>query len=460
MQLIALGVGMVMGCVIGWLVAVAKVRTKFESARRGAEALAAAASAESSALRGELEGRRAECGDLRNKLNQAAAAQAALEARGDEMQRRFVEQRGLLDAAQQKLSDAFRSLAADALKNSSESFLTLATERFASVQQQAAADLETRRVSIDNLVGPVKESLANLDRELRRIEVERRGSNDVLSEQLRSLGAQTNRLVDALKTPTVRGRWGEIQLRRVVEIAGMVEHCDFYEQTQLLTEVGRRRPDMTIRLPGTKSVVVDAKVPLQAYMEAIEAEGEGERTTKLRAHARQIRNHIDQLKAKSYWDALDSTPEFVVLFLPGEMFFSAALQQDAALIEDAAASKIILATPTTLIALLKAVAFGWSQAHLTENAERISELGRLLHDRLATLSDNLAGVGRGLRSAIESYNRTVGSLESRVMPAARRFRELGVAAKQEIGELEVVDAIPRDPVQPRALGAIEGARGK
>lgn len=419
-------------------------RLRFADALRGAEALAAAASAENAALRSELEGRKTELNDSRARADELAAKRAASEARLEATVRQFEEQRRLLDDVERKFSDTFKSLASDALKTSSESFLTLAAQRFDSLQQQATADLDSRRTEIGHIVDPVKESLAGLDRELRRIENERRGATDVLTDQLRTLSSQTNRLVDALKTPTVRGRWGEIQLRRVVEIAGMVDHCDFDEQAQLLTAEGRLRPDMTIRLPEAKSIVVDAKAPLQAYMEAIEADGEAERAGRMRDHARQIRNHIDQLSAKSYWDALERTPEFVVLFLPGEMFFSAALQQDPALIEDAAQARVILATPTTLIALLKSVAYGWRQQSLAENAERISELGRTLHERLATLSDHLTRMGGALRTSVDAYNKAIGSLESRILPAARRFRELGVGVKGEIAELKPLDMVPRE----------------
>jgi DNA recombination protein RmuC len=459
-ELVAVLLGIALGGALAWIAVGARSRRRIDDALRGAQALAAAASAEAGALNAELERRRAEIDDLRGRLDAATSARAALEARADEMSRRFADQQRLLEAAERKFADTFRALAADALKTSSESFLTLAAERFTSIQKESAADLDARRIAIDHVVEPVKESLASLDREIRRIENERRGATDVLTDQLRSLSSQTNRLVDALKTPTVRGRWGEIQLRRVVEIAGMVEHCDFHEQAQFTTDDGRLRPDMTIRLPGGKNVVVDAKAPLQAYMEAIEAEGEVERLAKLRDHVRQIRNHIEQLKGKAYWDALDHAPEFVVLFLPGEMFFSAALQQDATLVEDAAEARVILATPTTLIALLKAVAYGWRQEHLADNAERISELGRALHERIATMTEYLVGLGRALRTSVDSYNKAVGSFENRVLPAARRFRELGVAGKNEIKELEPIDSIPRDLGITNPNGLTEGTRGK
>src|SRR5579863_9184010 len=333
----AVVMGFVVGGAVGWMVAMSRARSRHEHVVLDAERRAAGAAAELGAVRGELETRRREAEQLGAALRQSEGEKSAAAARASEMHKRFEEQERILEQAQQKLSDTFKSIAADILKSSSESFLTLAGERFDSIQKQSASDLDARHKAIEGIVAPARDSLARLDLELRKIETERRGATDVLTEQLRSLSSQTNRLVDALKTPTVRGRWGEIQLRRVVEIAGMVEHCDFHEQAQLTTSGDSKlRPDMIVRLPGGKNVVVDAKAPLQAYMEAIEAEGEGERAAKLRDHARQIRNHIEQLKAKAYWDALEHAPEFVVLFLPGEMFFSAALQQDATLIEDAA----------------------------------------------------------------------------------------------------------------------------
>jgi len=270
---------------------------------------------------------------------------------------------------------------------------------------------------------------------------------------LESLGAQTGKLADALKTPIVRGRWGEVQLRNVVEIAGMTDRCDFFEQENLTTEDGRLRPDLVVRLPGGKNVVVDSKAPLKAYLEAIDAADDAARVLKLKEHAAQVRKHVDQLSSKAYWDACKPTPEFVVLFLPGEMFFSAALQQDAALMEDAWARKVILATPTTLMAVLRSVAYTWRQEQLAENSQRISELGQELHERIATMAGYLTDLGGALERAVREYNRTVSSMESRVSVSARKFRELGVASKKEIGYLDLVE------IAPREIAAIPSANG-
>jgi DNA recombination protein RmuC len=406
----------------GWALGVFKTRSKVESELREAESRARAAEATEHELREQLAGVKQESEAIRASLRTAEVEKAASEARASEIQRNLDQQKEQLEEAKNKLSDTFGSLAAEALDKNSQSFLTLANERLA----------------------PMRDSVANLDRVLRAIEGERREAQGKLAEQLASLSNRTERLVDALKTPSVRGRWGEIQLRRVVEIAGMVEYCDFHEQAGVVTENGRLVPDMTVRLPGGKNVVIDAKVPLQAYMEALEATTEDQRVAKLKDHARQVREHVNQLSAKSYWDACRPTPEFVVLFLPGEMFFSAALQQDPGLIEDGAAAKVILATPTTLIALLKAVAYGWRQERLAENAERISRLAQDLYDRLATLSEHLSKIGGALTGSVKAFNDAVGSFQSRVLPAARSFKELGVGGRKEIAQLEPIDRAPRE----------------
>jgi DNA recombination protein RmuC len=376
-------------------------------------------------------------------LRLAETGFAETRARAEETQKRFEEERGLLAQAERKLTDTFKSLASDTLRQSTGDFLKLAEAKLQAAQDVASKDFEAREKKIDDLVKPARDSLAKLDEELRKMENDRRGVEGQLTEQLRNLGAQTNKLFDALRTPAVRGRWGEIQLKRVVEIAGMVEHCDFFEQEMQTTESGRFRPDLRIQLPGNKNVVVDSKVPLKAYLEAMDCADEAARALKLVDHANQIRTHVTQLSSKSYWDACKPTPEFVVLFLPGEMFFSAALQHDAALIEDAAARKVILATPTTLIALLKAVSYGWRQEQLAENAEHISELGQELHERIATMASYLARLGGALGKAVEEFNNTARSMESRVLVSTRRFKELGVASKKDVEEIEVIEAVPR-----------------
>ncbi len=432
-----------LGMAFGWFVARARAQSDAAIKTREAESIA-----QTERIRGEsLEAQRlhlqSQCDDLHERLRIAETGFAEARARVEETQKRFEEERGLLAQAERTLTDTFKSLASDTLRQSSGDFLKLAEEKLKAAQDIASKDFEAREKKIDDLVKPARDSLAKLDEELRKMENDRRGVEGQLTEQLRNLGAQTGKLFDALRTPSVRGRWGEIQLKRVVEIAGMVEHCDFFEQEMQTTESGRQRPDLRIQLPGNKNVVVDSKVPLKAYLEAMECPDEATRALKLGEHANQIRTHVTQLSSKSYWDACKPTPEFVVLFLPGEMFFSAALQSDAALIEDAAARKVILATPTTLIALLKAVSYGWRQEQLAENAEHISELGQELHERVATMASYLARLGGALGKAVEEFNNTARSMESRVLVSTRRFKELGVASKKEVEELPFIEIAPR-----------------
>jgi DNA recombination protein RmuC len=443
-QLAAMVVGVLLGCAIGSLFAAARARTTLDSAIRDAETQATAAIAETIAVRKELESRKQETEGLRTHLREAQNATAALDARADEMRQRFDEQQRILADAERKLSDTFKSLAADALRATSDDLVKRADEKFAAERELAGKDFVARHKAVEDLLKPASDSLVKLDEELRRIENDRRESQGTLKMQLESLGAQTGKLADALKTPIVRGRWGEVQLRNVVEIAGMTDRCDFFEQENLATEDGRLRPDMVVRLPGGKNVVVDSKAPLKAYLEALDAPDDTARILKLKDHAAQVRKHVDQLSSKAYWDACKPTPEFVVLFLPGEMFFSAALQQDAPLMEDAWARKVILATPTTLMAVLRSVAYTWRQEQLAENAQRISDLGQELHERIATMTGYLTDLGGALERAVREYNRTVSSMETRVAVSARKFRELGVASKREIGYLELVEIAPRE----------------
>ena len=301
---------------------------------------------------------------------------------------------------------------------------------------------------------PFIEPLSRLDGRLRELEQSRARAQGELDVTLRSLGdaqkmllGHTTNLVQALKAPHVRGRWGEVQLRRVVEIAGMVNFVDFTEQTTVRTEEGRLRPDMVIRLPNDRLVVVDSKAPLKAFLDALEASAERDRSAFLKDHAAHVRAHVTKLAEKNYWRQFESAPEFVVCFLPGETFFSAALEQDPSLIEYGAQQRVILATPTTLIALLKAVAYGWNQEKVAQSAQEVSDLGRLLYERLATMSEHFSKLGDSLTSSVKAYNQTLGSLESRVLPAARKFEELGAAGHKPIRETSSIEAQPRDPRQ-------------
>ncbi len=347
--------------------------------------------------------------------------------------------------------EAFRALSADALARNNRSFLDLAKSELAQTQAAARGDLERGQRVLSELVTPVRTSLEKVDSKIEALERTRAGAYATLSEQVRSLietqellRSETGRLVTALRSPSVRGHWGEVQLRRVVEMAGMLEHCDFVSQATLQSENGRLRPDLLVRLPAGKTVVVDAKAPLDAYLRAMEASDEPTRRARLADHARQVRTHMTALGRKSYWEQFDQAPEFAVMFLPGECFFSAALENDATLIEFGAAQNIILATPTTLIALLRAVAYGWRHEKLAENAAEISALGKELYKRLSDMGDHWSKVGKNLERAVEAYNSATGSLESRVMVSARKFDELKTAPLGvAIVELEPVDKAVR-----------------
>ncbi|MDA8124268.1 MAG: DNA recombination protein RmuC [Deltaproteobacteria bacterium] len=389
-----------------------------------------------------------EAGDLRICLSET-------EVKQEEERHAAEEKLALIENARQNLSDAFQALSAEALRSNNRSFLELAGATLEKFQEGARNDLTTRQKAIDELVKPLKESLSQVDGRIREIEQLRTTAYATLTEQLKSLAltqcrleGETGNLVRALRAPVVRGRWGEIQLQRVVEMAGMIEYCDFLQQESATAETGRLRPDMVIRLPNGKNVVIDAKAPLQAYLEALEAPDEATRTAKLKDHGRQIRVHLQALGAKAYWEQFQPAPEFAVLFLPGETFFSAALEQDPSLIEYGVGQKVILATPTTLIALLKAVAYGWRQEQLAENAEEICQLGKQLYERVATWAGHLAGVGKNLDNAVKTYNEAMGSYESRVLVTARKFRELGASTNGEIDTPLEIDRTARSLPPP------------
>jgi DNA recombination protein RmuC len=354
--------------------------------------------------------------------------------------------------AEAKLRDAFQALSADALKTNNEAFLSLAETRMREARTEAAGDIDARKKAIEDLLAPMANTLEQVDREIKDSERRRVESGAQLMQRIASLDTagqglrdETRRLTDALKRPGVRGRWGELQLKRVVELAGMIEYCDFMEQhTMQGGDDERIRPDVIVRLPGGKRIVIDAKAPLDAYLRALEAPDEIARQNLLGEHAKQVRNHISQLSAKSYFEMVASTPEFVVMFLPGEMFFSAALEQDPSLIECGVEKRVIPASPTTLIALLRAVAYGWQQEAMEENARKISDLGRNLYEAVRTLGERFQTLGSRLKSSLEAYNDAVGSLEGNVLVKARKFKELQAAnGGDEIKALEPIDRVPR-----------------
>jgi DNA recombination protein RmuC len=389
----------------------------------------------SSALRQLAEARAASAAEI------AAARQDLKWVREDaERQRQAVEAaHALLDKAEQRLRDTFQSLAADALKDNRASFFDLA------------------RTSFERYHQPIADTLARVDERLGTAERERVEAYSRLSEQVVALGSSANTLSRALRTPAVRGRWGEMQLRRVVEIAGMLQRCDFDEQPSVPSDNGRLRPDLVVHLPGGKQIVVDAKTPLEAFLEAQECADEETRALRLQGHARQVRDHMDRLGGKAYWDQLPDSPEMVVMFLPGETLFSAALQQDLTLIEHGLEQKVLLASPITLIALLTTIAHSWRQEALTENYREVARLGREFYERLATFADRFDDVRKKLDGAVQAYNEAAGSFESRVLVSARRLRDLDVTTADELPPADPIERVPRVLKQAGLMGLPDGA---
>jgi DNA recombination protein RmuC len=399
------------------------------------------------ALRPRLRALNADASRLPDLDRELVRAQAALDHERTLAQERLA----TLAEAQERLGATFKALSAEALQSSMGHLAELAKAQLQAAQAEAKGDLDQRRQAVEQLVSPLKEQLARVDDQLKHLDRERRESRGRLEAQLRSLTetgerlrTETGALVTALRKPNARGQWGQMQLRNVVELAGMVRYCDFSEQSSVAGDERTLRPDLVVRLPGGKHVVVDAKAPLQGVLDAYEARDEEERQRHLRDHARLLRKHVKLLADKAYWAGIESTPDMVVMFLPGEHLYGAALECDPTLIEDAMARRVLVATPTTLLAMLRAVAYGWQQERVAESAQAISDLGRELHGRLAKLSSLLATVGTRLNSTVRAYNDAVGSYEARVMPAARRFEDHGaVAAGRDLAEIEHVTVSAR-----------------
>jgi DNA recombination protein RmuC len=396
----------------------------------------------------DLGAAREECARVGAQLEGARAASA--------------EKLDLLQQTEMRLREAFAALSSEALKRNNESFLQLARTSLGEFQRAATTDLEGRHKAIDAIVQPLRESLTRVDSKLQEVERGRISTHAQLAEQMRALThaqqmlqTETSRLSRALRSPNVRGQWGELQLRRVLENAGLVEGSHYELKESIQTEEGRLTPDAVVKLPGGKNVVLDAKVPLTAYLEAAEAEDDARRDARLRDHARQVKEHVTRLASKAYWAHFQPTPDIVVMFVPGESLLTSALQADPGLLEFSMTRGVMLASPLTLIALLRAIAYGWQQETLTRNAQEISDLGRQLYDRISKLAEHFENVGRSLAKSVQAYNSAVGTLESRVLVTARRLKDKGVAGGGDFPEPEAIDHAPRALGAPELVGLFD-----
>jgi DNA recombination protein RmuC len=445
--LIGLLAGAAAGAVVGFLLAERRCRT------RAAELQTAVAVAEQRCgdLTTQLEHERRGIDELRAQLMSAEKQQSALSAQLDAAQQNLAEQKQLLDDAQAKLRDAFASVSQEALAKNNEAFLQLAKQKFASLSEEAKGTLEERKAQIEGLLKPMHELLNQYQTRLTDIEKSRVESYSMLREQLgtlaetqRTLNVQTSQLVTALRRPQTRGQWGEITLRRLVELAGMSARCDFVEQSSVDSEEGRQRPDMIVNLPGERTIVIDCKAALDAFLDAAAAPDEDNRRVCLQRHCAQVRARARELSTKAYWNQFKQSPEYVVMFLPGEAFLYAAVEHDGSLIEDCIENRVIVATPTTLIALLKAIEFGWRQEEVAVNAEEIRKHGKDLYDRIAIVAGHFQKLGASIDGVVSTYNSALGSLESRVLVTARKIGELGARSDREVPEIEPVDKQARE----------------
>jgi DNA recombination protein RmuC len=370
------------------------------------------------------------------------------------------DQRALYQQLNQQFKDTFNAMAADALRDNNAQFLRLAKDNLEKLHIKSAGELGKREQAIENLVKPIRDALEKTESQVRKMESDRQQAHGALTKHLetiaeshKTLQGETRNLVQALRRPEVRGQWGELTLKRLAELAGMVEHCDFFEQESAQSDSGKQRPDMVVRMPDKREIIVDAKTPLDAYLSAVEASDDAERTRLLEGHARNVRARIKELSSKAYWQQFKYSPDFVVLFIPGDQFLSAALDIDHTLIEDALSQQVILATPTSFVALLRAVAYGWRQEILAENADAIREVGQEMYSRLTNFAEHLSKLGRSLNNSVDAYNKAVGSYDTRILPGAKKFTEMGVASKKESPRLEQIERSTRQVESRKETGS-------